>query len=329
MSAVCVRFMRFEFMVYNMCLMWSGSIVTGVCFQVVDTLGVMGAHVKLKPSRIWKPKDDTTGRASMDSANKQKDLRKSAGLSASRDSASGVAPPEVVMIMRNELRLSGHTRYYSSDSLPKGLRGMPGYRIEPLRQRCFNDPADSSVTFVRGHCLRSRDLPHNARKVTPRRNQDKKLAICSHGGGDVYQFVFAQFQSRRRSDENENDNASKVGSTRVLFGEHGQTNWEEKASEVDVENIVVGTVDDERQASKEDAHWKIVDNNKAALAVGGNWIITGATSEEYESDASSIRSDLSYSSDTQSSTGARSAPKDSRTAFEINRRKFSFSRRQG
>ena len=299
-----------------------------VFFQVVDTLGVVGGHLKLKPSRRWKPKDDdTTGRAPMHSDNKQKDLRKSGGLPASRDTASSMAPPEVVMSMRDELRLSGHTRYYSSDSLPKGLRGMPGYRIEPLRQRCFNDPADSSVTFVRGHCLRSRDLPHNARNVTPRQSKDNKLAISSHGGGNVYQFVFAQFQSRKRSDDNENDNASKLGSARVVFGEHGQRKCEEKASEVDVEKIVGGTVDYKSHATKEDAHWKIVDNRKAALSDGGNWVVTEATSEEYESDASSVQSDLSHSSDTPSSTGPSSAPKDSPTRADINRRKFSFSRR--
>lgn len=223
-----------------------------VCAQVVDTVGVVGRRCPPTPSRRWRSTDEASRWAPVYGGRKRPDVRKSADLAASKNNSNSSPPPEVAMYMRDGVRLSGHTRSYCGDSLPKGLSWMPGYRIEPLRQRCSYDPTDSSVTSVLDHSLLSRSLPHNARRGAARRTLAPKLQLYSSNGGVVYQLVCAQFQPHRRSRKNENNEECK-GEVGIRRTENEQANSEKEASEVGKEDGINGgtSVGSRRDGGKE------------------------------------------------------------------------------
>ena len=232
-----------------------------VCRQVVDTLGVVGDRSLPSRSRRWRPSNETRRGSSTYGSKKKPEMRKPGDQAASWTNSNSTPPTNSSHGMPLGVRLSGHTRFYNNDSLPKGLSWMRGYRIEPRRQRCSDDRADSSVTSVQGHCLRSRGLPHNAKSASVR----PKKPMCSCSGG-VYHLV-CEFRSRRRSRNNADDEESKkvVDDVGMPVTQHEWGNSVHVTSESDSDEGVdddEGTTAGHEQDQKEDSPRDDADYNE-------------------------------------------------------------------
>ncbi len=233
-----------------------------VCRQVVDTLGVVGDRSLPSRSRRWRPSNETRRGSSTYGSKKKPEMRKPGDQAASWTNSNSTPPTNSSHGMPLGVRLSGHTRFYNNDSLPKGLSWMRGYRIEPRRQRCSDDRADSSVTSVQGHCLRSRGLPHNAKSASVR----PKKPMCSCSGGVVYHLV-CEFRSRRRSRNNADDEESKkvVDDVGMPVTQHEWGNSVHVTSESDSDEGVdddEGTTAGHEQDQKEDSPRDDADYNE-------------------------------------------------------------------